>query len=180
MWRRLLLVLAVPFFAACGATSTPANVAVETLELDWRERDVGIDVEVRRLMLRRNGWSAELAFTNGTGQTLVIDRAHVPGGTRFGLLVLATGEWDEVRRLTTGGRLPPPAETATRFDPPLPRVVRPGRRWRGTMSGNRPLARGRFVRILLGRFNSQRPVRGGVRRFLLITEHSVRLEDCAH
>jgi hypothetical protein len=177
MWRKLVLAAVASLLAACGGTSSPENTAVGTFDLDWRERDAGIEVEVRRLLVRPNGWSAELAFANETGQTLIIDRAHEPGGTRFGLLVLKTGELDEVMRLTTGGRLPPPAETATRFDPPLPRVIRPGRQWSGTMSGIRPLPSGHVVRVLLGRFVSRRPVPGAGRGFLLVTQHSVRLED---
>jgi hypothetical protein len=173
--RGLLVVSVALALAACGGTSTPASVAVGTFELGWSETDAGIEVEIRRLKVGRTGWSADLAFTNETGQTLMIDRAHVPGGTRFGLLVLQTAERDEVMRLTSGGRLPPPAETATHFEPPLPRLVRPGRHWSGTMSGIRPLARGHFVRFLLGRFVSRRPVPGGARRFLLVTDHSVRL-----
>jgi hypothetical protein len=83
---------------------------------------------VRRLSIRPNGWSVSAAVRNNTRTSFLIERPHHPGQTEFGLLVLDSGDVEAVERAG-------PGVFATRFEPPLPRVLRARGEWSGTFSG---------------------------------------------
>ncbi|MGH2996938.1 MAG: hypothetical protein ACRDM9_11550, partial [Gaiellaceae bacterium] len=62
--RSLAAFLLVAGLAACGGTEVPPPPsAPRTIELGWRESEGGFTVEVHRLVLHREGWSAEIAFS---------------------------------------------------------------------------------------------------------------------
>ena len=165
---RVLLALALLLLAACGGTRTDAvePAAPKTIELGWRE--VGrppaprIVFSVRRLVIERHGWRAEIGFRNESGETLVLTRRHRLTGSMLGLVV---------------GRPSNPILVAARVHPPPPRVLRPGEGWNGTIGGFRSLPRGALVRVAFGRFVSYGLAAAGGRaaRFVWVTEHAVRV-----
>jgi hypothetical protein len=146
-----------------GGDTRPASP--QTIRLDWHELDgvggAGFLLEVRSLRITRQGWSVDAAVTNRTPVTFRITRPHVRGGTKFGLFVLASDdprEWEEhvaAQRVT-------PSLIATRFDPPIPRLLRPRARWSGTFSGPGRPSTGSFVRIAFGRFETTQTPPGGL------------------
>jgi len=124
---------------------------------------------VRKLTIRRNGWSVAAAVRNNTRASFLIERPHHPGGAEFGLLVLDSRDVEAVERAG-------PGVFATRFEPPLPRVLRPQSEWSGTFSGPGRLSKGRYVRVELGRFTNYGIQRRGIpRRFRYISDHVLRL-----
>jgi hypothetical protein len=124
---------------------------------------------VRRLVIRPNGWSVTASVRNDTRVGLLIERPHHPGGAEFGVLSLDNADTDAVERAGSG-------VFATRFEPPLPRVLRPHATWSGTFSGPGRLSRAGYLRVELGRFTRYGPSRGAVpRRFRYVTDHVVRL-----
>ncbi len=124
---------------------------------------------MRKLVIRRNGWSVSAAVRNDTRASFLIERPHHPGETEFGLLVLDSGDIEAVERAG-------PGVFASRFEPPLPRVLRPHDEWSGTFSGAGRLSNGRYVRVELGRFtNYGIQGRGIPRRFRYISDHVLRL-----
>jgi hypothetical protein len=126
-------------------------------------------VDVRKVVIRPNGWGVSAAVTNDAGVALLIERPHHPGEAEFGLLLLDSRDVEAVDRAGRG-------VFATRFEPPLPRVLRPREKWSGTFSGPGRLSEARYVRVELGRFTNYGARHGGVpRRFRYITDHVLRL-----
>jgi len=105
---------------------------------------------------------------NDTPAGLLIERPHHPGEAEFGVLALDSADVEAVERVGLGA-------FATRYEPPLPRVLRPHERWSGTFSGPGRLSKARFVRIELGRFARYRATTGVPRRFTYVTDHVLRL-----
>ena len=150
------------------------------MALDWHEncgtREDALPIETRRLAVRRDRWSVELAFRNETSVTLTIVRPHVQRGTYFGLEPFATSARREV--VERAERLAAkPRALADRFHPALPRVLPPGEGWSGSFSGPGSLPAQTPIRVVLGRFIVRL---GGVPRgffdgFLCISERVVRL-----
>ncbi len=156
----------------CG-TSSSSPAEQRSLELDWHETtgraDARLIVDVRRLVIRRNGWSVEAGVTNRTGVGLLIGRPHHTGGTEFGVLLVEDRSTDAIDKAG-------PGFFASTFRPALPSLLNPGQAWRGTFSGRGRLASGRFVRVELGRFTTVGGPRGGLPwRFRYITDHVRRL-----
>jgi hypothetical protein len=167
--------------SACGSESPhQAAARSQVVALDWREncgtREDALPIETRRLAVRRDRWSVELAFRNETSVTLTIVRPHVQGGTYFGLEPFATSARREV--VERAERLAAkPRALADRFSPPLPRVLPPGEGWSGSFSGPGSLPARTPIRVVLGRFIVRL---GGVPRgffdgFLCISERVIRL-----
>jgi hypothetical protein len=102
------------------------------------------------------GWLIEASIENRTTVTYLVTRPHVRGGTKTGLLVGSA------------------TLVANRFEPALPRVFEPGRRWTGRFSGTRRLPQGQPVRVSFGLFfnGASRPA-----YFRWITDHSVSLRS---
>jgi hypothetical protein len=167
--RRCLVTLFALFLAAgCGSTSSTAPPRPRTIALDWHERSK-IQVDVRRLVVRANGWSVSAAVRNNARVSFVIERPHHPGETEFGLLALGSSD---ARAVGTAGR----GVFATRLEPAVPRVLHPGDEWSGTFSGQDHLSNVRFVRVQFGRFTNFGPVQGGLpKRFTYVTNHVLRL-----
>jgi hypothetical protein len=153
--------MAAVLLCCAGCTDDPeetSRAAPRTLRLDWREvanlQAGPLVFEVKRLVIREQGWTVEAAIENRTSVTYLVTRPHVRGGTKTGLVV---GEATLV---------------ANRFEPALPRVFEPGRRWKGRFSGTRRLPVGRTARVSFGVFfnGASRPA-----YFRWITDHSVSL-----
>jgi hypothetical protein len=168
-----LLFMLVLLTVGCGETSASSPALARTIALDWHELtgDPGarMIVDVRRLVVRPNGWSVDAAVTNDTHVTMSISRPHHPGDTEFGVLVL-------------GSRTPSyvdaagPGVFATHVVPRAPIILRPRETWSGTFSGPGRLSSGRYVRVELGRFTTVGTAQRGVpERFRYITDHVVRV-----
>jgi hypothetical protein len=153
--------------AGCGGTSTTPPARPRTFALDWHERSA-LRVDVRRLVIRPNGWSVSAAVRNDTPVGLLIERPHHPGEAEFGVLALDSADVEAVEHAGRGA-------FANRYEPPLPRVLRPHERWSGTFSGSGRLSEARFVRVELGRFTGYREAGRVPRRFRYVTDHVLRL-----
>jgi hypothetical protein len=166
--RRGLVALAVVSFAAgCGTSATPP-ARTRTLALGWHEGS-GIRVVIRTLAIRRDTWSVSATLENETRSTFVIGRPHHPNETEFGLLALDS---DDPAAIESAG----PGVFATRFEPRLPRALRPHDEWSGTFFGRGRLSDAHYLRIELGRFFTYgEPLPHAPRRFRLVTDHVVRL-----
>jgi hypothetical protein len=165
----------------CGSAAEKQPAASPRIvQLDWRDVAASgrerIVLRVRRLVLRRNSWSVDLAVSNETATSYHVDRIHHPGETMFGLMLLASGDERAVDRLTAGGRKVPPFLAATRFTPTKPLVIWPGQTWTGRMTGFRPLPADRYLRVIVGRFRRIERRRSGLGSgVLIVTEHAFRL-----
>jgi hypothetical protein len=166
--RGLLALVAVSVAAGCGQTSSTPPARARTIELDWHEGG-GLEVDVRRIVTRTNGWSVSARVRNGSRVSLLIERPHHPGHTEFGVLALGSPDADAVEAAG-------PGVFASRFEPALPRTLGPDDEWSGTFSGPGRLSNAHYVRIELGRFTNLGARRGGLpRRFRYVTDHVARL-----
>ena len=84
------------------------------------------------------------------------------------MLALDSADIEAIERVGRGA-------FATRYEPPLPRVLRVHERWSGTFSGPGRLSNARFVRIEVGRFSGYRAAGSVPRRFRYVTDHVLRL-----
>jgi hypothetical protein len=169
-----LLAVAVAL-VGCGSESVvSAPAEPRTFELDWVEesRESGLAFRVDRLVVRPDGWEVTASVANRSSAGYAIRRPHRPGESMFGLVLLETESGEEVRELTADFRKAPPFVEPNRIEPPLPRVLSPGSRWRGKMSGSTTLREGAALRILFGRFER---TRGDPGYLLWVTRHAVRL-----
>jgi hypothetical protein len=159
--------------SGCGEASTSTPARVQTIALNWHEapgpKHATIVVDVRRLVVRANGWSLVASVKNDTRVAMTLGRPHHPGGTEFGLLPVASTRPSEVETAGAG-------VFASDFAPRLPRALRPGETWSGTFSGRGRLSKVRYVRIELGTFTTIGPARRDVPwRFRYITDHVARV-----
>ncbi len=177
MRRFALSFLFAAVLAGCGGGQAvrfaePQLLRPAVAELDGAE-GAGFQLEVRVLRLERSSWSVEASVVNRTGIAWRIGRPHVLGGSKFGLIVLATGEESEWRAMVARGQVTP-ALIATQFVPELPDLLRPGERWRGVFSGPGRLPAGSYVRFAFGRFTATvEPPRGLPWRLLAVTARSL-------
>jgi hypothetical protein len=179
--RVAVVVLAGVLGTGCGGRADVAEPGrPQTIRLDWHELDgvdaVGFQFDVRALRIEERGWAVQAGVTNRTDATFRITRPHVRGGTKFGLFVLRSDSAREWRQRVAARRLTPEL-LASRFEPPIPQLLRPGARWIGTFSGpGRPPA-GSFVRIAFGRFvTTETPPRGLPAELLAVTRRAARID----
>ena len=166
----LLLLVAAP---GCREASTLPPAQPRTIGLSWHEapgpKGETLVVDVRRFVVRPNGWSVSASVKNDTRVAITIGRPHHPGGTEFGVLVLAS---PDSRAVDAAG----PGVFASRFAPDIPRLLAAGATWSGTFSGRGRLAVASYVRVEFGRFTTVGAVQQGVPwRFRYITDHVLRL-----
>ena len=126
---------------------------------------------VERLVIRRDGWRADVSVRNTTVDDFQIRRPHRFPGSVFGLVLLETTSRRELRELTVENREEPPFLEPDRISPPLPVSLRAGATWRGSLSGALVLRRGTVVRVIFGRFVRDR----NPRVITWVTDHAVRL-----
>jgi hypothetical protein len=168
----VLLVLAA---GGCGGESTSAPARPRTVALDWHEAPgragARLIVDVRRLVVRADGWSVDARVKNGTTVPYTIGRPHHPGQSEFGVLLLSSPSVQADDIAAAG-----PGVLASRYSPPLPRVLHPGEAWSGTFSGRGRLTGARYLRVQLGRFTTVGPRRPGLPwRFGYVTDHVLKL-----
>lgn len=163
--------------SGCGGQGDATERArPQTITLDWHEvdgvGDVGFALDVRVLRIERGGWAVEAAVANHTDVTFRITRPHVRGRTKFGLFVLPSASSQEWAKRVAARRLTPEL-LATRFEPPIPALLRPGARWSGTFSGPGRPPSGSFVRVAFGRFvTTEAPPRGLPAELLAVTRRA--------
>jgi hypothetical protein len=156
----------------------PARAAEpQHAELGWSESHPAaagprLVFEVDSLDVTVTGWSVRMAVTNRT--TTVFDVETGPTDYAFGLMLFPTGDLEAVLEANREGRLPAVRE-ATRFEPPPPRVLRPGTTWRTTMSAPGSLADGSWVRVVFGTFLGRNDPPEELRRVVWFTDRSHRL-----
>ncbi len=172
--------LAAGLAPGCGDRSVPSEGAAppQTIELNWRQKEGGTEfflLTIRRLVIRRGGWSVAASVANQTQSSFAVGRPHVPGGTKFGLFHFRSGAYSEVEDLERRRLVTPPL-LATMFVPPLPRVFQPGMRWVGRFSGQGAIPSGRFVRVAFGRLStSGTPPAGFFRGMVFVSNRAVRV-----
>jgi hypothetical protein len=170
-------ITAAALLAGCGSDADGPRLAPpaepRTIELGWVERSKAprLVFRVERLVIRRDGWRADVAVRNTTEDDFQIRRPHRFPGSLFGLVFLETTSRHELRELTAGQREEPPFLEPDRISPPLPISLRAGATWRGTLSGGTVLRRGTVVRVIFGRFvRDRKPM-----VITWVTDHAVRL-----
>jgi hypothetical protein len=162
--------------AGCGSSERPTlapPAEARKIELGWLERSQSpaLVYRVDRLVIREDGWSADVGVENRSAFDFQIRRPHRPRDSLFGLVLLESASGKEIGELTAGFRKEPPFLEPDRIDPPLPGSLRAGARWRGTLTGSTVLRRGTVVRVIFGRFQrDQKP-----RVITWVTDHAVRL-----
>lgn len=186
MPRRAALVfvaISIGLATACRSDETavpPARAAApQSAELGWSERfpTVGpaLVFRVHRIAVTEGGWNADVEIENRTEVEWELGTDRVAVAQSFGVMLFETGELDEVERRGREGNLPG-LRAVDRFDPPVPRRLVPGRRWRATIAARGTLAAGRYLRIVFGPLVARaEPPEGMQRQFVWITDHAYRL-----
>ena len=118
----------------------------------------------------------DAALANRTGVALQVVRPHHLHAVEFGLDVFDTNTLGEVetraaRKALHTGALP------ERVVPPIAGVLQPGDRWAGSFSAPGRLARGKYVRVVFGRFvvPGGKVPSGIAARFFCTTDDAPRL-----
>lgn len=142
------------------------------IELGWTERfrAAGLVLSVERLVIRDDGWSAEVAVENRSRDSYRLEPAA-------SLVLLDTASRRELRALTGGLQTAPPSLMPDAVAPRPPPELAPGARWRATISGSAVLREGSVLRVLFGpygRVTSPR-LRETPADALWVTDHAVRL-----
>jgi hypothetical protein len=165
------------------AAEPSAAAGPQIAELDWRET-YPVDAESDRLVfsvgtleVRRSGWRVFVSIENDTAVAWELDDPGATLDRSFGLMLLSTGDLDELEELNASGTLPEP-RPATRFQPELPPVLEPGESWQGTMSASGALVAGSWVRVVFGTlFAVGNPPESLGERVVWITDHTYRLRE---
>lgn len=176
-----VILLASAVMTGCGGKTqtSPRPAPPQTIQLGWHQTEGRPPdrflLTVSRLVIGLAQWSVHGSVQNQTGQTWLIERPHMPGGTKFGIFVFKSGARAEIKELERRRRLSP-ALIADTFVPELPRILHPGVRWTGVFSGRGTIPSDRFLRIAFGRFTTQgEPPKGLYRAMLFVTDRAVRM-----
>ena len=171
--------------AGCGGGSTARCVShgiycenlprQQVLHVGWNE-PIALDghspvlvFRVRSIEVGSKGFKVATSFTNRTKQALKLPAGTQQSPRNFGLGVFTDAV--SVRIEDPGQYL----VRATRFDPPLPKVLEPGQTWSGTMSGSEPPRSRRWLRVVYGVFFWRgKPPTGFGPFFAYATSHNVR------
>ncbi len=154
------LALAVLGLAAPAAA---ADGNPDRYELGWHETmrvrgKVVMTFTVSRVHFQSDTWSAQVEFRNRWTKPLTIRR-------QFALVLGRTRSGDESFQ----------ALVARRSLPALPRVVEPGRAWKGILSGSGRPRTGTYVRVSFGYFLAP-GLFGDSDGFSWVTDHVFRIE----
>ena len=124
---------------ALPATGSSLTADPVTFELGWSERAVSrgkvvMTFRVKLVHLEFEAWAAQVTFANRSRKTVTIK-------PQFALLVTNTKESERYEALV-----------ARRAKPALPKTLRPGQSWTGTLAGPGRPRRGTWVRFNFGYF----------------------------
>jgi hypothetical protein len=136
-----------------GDTASSARAVAagpQRATLGWREfaGEVGEQLvfSVETLEVLSDGWTVKLSIENrSTTSYRVATTLEQP----FGLMVLSSGNYDELMEQNESGTLPT-VRPATDYAPPLPAVLEPGDSWVGTISAPGALVANGRVRVVFG------------------------------
>ena len=140
--------------------------------LGWHEftGEVGEQLvfSVETLEVLSDGWTVKLSVENrSTTSYRVATTLEQP----FGLMVLSSGDYNELEERNKSGTLPT-VRPATDYAPPLPAVLEPGDSWVGTISAPGALVANGRVRVVFGALVSVVEPRDVV---VWISDHTYRL-----
>jgi hypothetical protein len=153
--------------------ATSAAAGPQFAVLGWRE-SYGTPREhlvfrVESLRVRERGWTVQLSLENRTKKAYEITPTLE---SPFGLMILSTGDLNELVRLNEENALPA-VRPATRYDPRLPAALAPGEVWVGKISAPGSLVANGWVRVVFGALG---PVGEPNDRVAWITDHTYRLQ----
>jgi hypothetical protein len=140
--------------------------AAGVVHVGWNERAkvggkpaIGFRVEsfVTRTSGGNHAWAVVGSITNRTSKPLRVS-------DQFGLVLFRDAATIDPRE----GKLMP----ALAFSPPVPKVLAPGKTWRGSFGGAGTLPKGAYVRVLFGWFSG--PALEGKHGFNWLTDHVQR------
>ena len=179
--RHALILATCVIAAGCGSREATATWAPpETLTFrggsDCGPKGHDVQIRVRKLVVGRRSWRVDATLANRTGVALQVIRPHHLHTVEFGLDVFDTNTLAEVERRAARKALHNGA-LAERVVPPLAGVLRPGDRWAGSFSAPGRLPRGKYVRVVFGRFvvpGGKVPA-GLAARFFCTTDDAPRL-----
>jgi len=178
-----ILVVGAALVAGCAgerATAPPATTAAspQRATLDWDERTPatgpGLVFHASRLEVTDDGWRVEVEIHNQTSIPYALATDRIAVARHFGLMLFATGTLAELEQRNADGELPG-IRSARTFDPPLPRRLAAGERWRGTIGADGALAAGRFVRVVFGPLIAEADAGSLPAELVWITDHAYRL-----
>lgn len=138
--------------AASSARAVAAGPQQATL--GWREVAGEVDEQlvfsVEALEVLSDGWTVKLSVENqSTTSYKVASTLERP----FGLMVLSSGDYDELMEQNESGTLPT-VRPAADYEPQLPAVLEPGDSWVGTISAPGALVANGWIRVVFGAFVS--------------------------
>jgi hypothetical protein len=171
----------------CGASSTPVPAAVkappQTARLGWEEKypaeEAALVFGVSSFTVTRNGWTANVSVENRSDVGWEVGDPRRAVERVFGVLLFPNNDLEELERLNRNGDLPA-IRPATSFRPALPRVLRPGKTWKGTIAAPGALAGGLWVRLSFGTFASVgEPPKGAAPQVVWFTDHAHELDQVA-
>jgi hypothetical protein len=148
--------------------------------LSWGEayRKAGnrLVFEVDRLDVLANGWRASIGLTNHTSIAYEVGDPQATLDRAFGLMLFATGNTAELERRNGNGTLPA-TRPASRYQPSLPLVLKPGASWRGTISARGSLVAESWVRVVFGTLLAVGKTDDDLdERVVWITDHAYQLK----
>jgi hypothetical protein len=130
--------------------ATSAAAPPQSAVLGWKET-YGTPREhlvfaVEALRIRKSGWAVELSLENRTKEAYEISSTLEHP---FGLMIFATGDLNEVVRMSEENTLPA-VRPATRYEPRLPAELAPGDAWVGKISAPGSLVANAYLRVVFG------------------------------
>lgn len=174
--------------AGCGGELPKADLPSgpappQRFALGWAENapttGEGLTFRVRSFSVTATGWSAEIGIDNRTAATWRLgsglEGQAIAPGSRFGVMVLPTGDLADVDEANRAGTLPP-VRAAHTIAPALPATLGPGGLWDGTITGEGRLPAGLWVRVSFGPLTTEdTPPEGIGKGIVWFTDHAFRL-----
>jgi hypothetical protein len=155
-----------------AATTKTAAAGPQRAALGWREvwgeRGEQLVFSVETLEILKNGWRARIAIENRASTSYEVSGTLAQP---FGLMVFASGDFDELTTLNESGTLPA-VRPATRYRPELPALLEPGQTWSGTISAPGAIVANSWIRVVFGALVSVVPPR---EILSWISDHTYRL-----
>jgi hypothetical protein len=185
MRRVLVLSFVVVITAGCGSSSAPVPITSkappQTARLAWEEPypagNAALVFGVSAFTVTQNGWRADISVENRSQVGWEVGDPRRAVERAFGVLLFPNGDLGELDRRNRAGDLPA-IRPATSFTPGLPRVLRPGMTWRGTIAAPGALAGGLWVRLSFGTFASVgKPPAGAEPQVVWFTDHAHQLDQ---